>query len=601
MIDPTLAPYVVLAVVAVAFVLFVTERMRADGIAMGAAGALVLLGLLTPNQLLAVFSNEAPITVGAMFVLSAALDRTGVIEALGGTVTRLAGRSQALAMLAVTIGSASISAFMNNTPVVVIMTPVVIAMAYGLRTSPSKFLIPLSYATVLGGTCSMIGTSTNIVVSGAVTSYGLEPFHMFEITPLGVVLTLAGIVYLALFAPRLLPVRESFSDLNESSRRRQFLTEVLIPLGSPLLGKSLSDAGFVRKLGTRVIDVIRNRVSLADRLDAVVLEPGDRVVLRTNAGDVVSLRDQSDVAFESEGQHAIEPIGSQDTVLMEAIVGPQSRFVGHRLADLNLRRLYGVYILAVHRQNENLRGNFDKLRLAFGDTILLEGPPHGLRELFQRGAFVSLSQVTEQPLRRNKAPIALGALAAVIVLASLEIMPISALSLIASLVVVGAGCLDADEAYGAVRWPLLMLIFGSLALGKAMETSGAAQVVVDATMGLVSDLGPVIVLSMLYLVTMILTEFLSNNATAILLTPIAIGLAQSMGVDPRPFVVAVMFAASTAFATPIGYQTNTFVYGAGGYKFADFIKVGVPLNVIVWVLASLLIPVIWPLTPAVQP
>jgi di/tricarboxylate transporter len=318
--------------------------------------------------------------------------------------------------------------------------------------------------------------------------------------------------------------------------------------------------------------------------------------MRTNAGDVLGLRAQSDLVFEvPHEQHALEPIATQNTAIMEGIVGPQSRFVGYRVADLNLRRQFGVYILAIHRQNENLRTNFDQVRLAFGDTILLEGPAEGLKRLFEQGALVSLSELAETPLRRDRAWLALGALTVVILVASFEILPISTMALAASAVVILGGCLTADEAYSAIRWPLLMLIFGSLALGKALETSGGAQLVVDGALHLVQGLNPAVILSVLYLVTMILTEFLSNNATAILLTPIAINLAEGLGVDARPFVVAVMLAASNAYATPVGYQTNTFVYNAGGYKFSDFVRLGLPLNLITWIAASLIIPWAFPL------
>ena len=372
------------------------------------------------------------------------------------------------------------------------------------------------------------------------------------------------------------------------------MTEVLIPLGSPLVGKTADESEVAKKLNARVIDVIRDRISLASEMEKIVLQAGDRIVLRTNVGDVIGLRDKSDVLFGGTG-HAIEPIAAQNTSVMEGIVGPHSRFVGYRLADLNLRRQYSVYILAVHRQGENLSGNFDQVRLAFGDTILLEGPPDGLKRLFEQGALVSLSEPTEQPLRRNLGWLAISALVAVIVLATFEVLPISALALIASAVVIVGGCLDADEAYASLRWPMLMLIFGSLALGRAMETSGAAQLVVDGVMHVISGMSPAIILSVVYLITMILTEFMSNNATAILLTPIAVGLAHGIGTDPRPFVVAVMLASSNAFATPIGYQTNTFVYNAGGYKFSDFVKIGLPLNIIIWLSASFLIPYFFPL------
>jgi di/tricarboxylate transporter len=447
----------------------------------------------------------------------------------------------------------------------------------------------------LGGTCTLIGTSTNIVANGAAVQHGLAPFGLFEIGPVGLGLTLIGIAYLCTFGLRLLPDRETFSGITAGMRGRQFLTEVLVPLGSPLVGKTADESGLAKKLNARVIDVIRNRVSLAGETGAIVLQAGDRVVLRTNVGDVIGLREKSDVVFGTGAQHALEPIAAQGTSVMEGIVGPQSRFVGYRLADLNLRRQYSVYILAVHRHGENLGGNFDQVRLAFGDTVLMEGPPAGLKRLFEQGALVSLTDPAEQPLRRDRSWLAILALALVILCATLEVMPISGLALIAAVAVVVGGCLDADEAYNSVRWPLLMLIFGSLALGRAMESSGAAQLLVDGVMRGIAGLDPVVILSVVYLLTMVLTEFLSNNATAILLTPIAIGLAEGIGVDPRPFVVAVMLGASNAFATPIGYQTNTFVYNAGGYKFADFVRIGLPLNLITWLAASFLIPYFFPL------
>lgn len=590
-----LQPYFVLLLLVAVFGTMVSERLRVDVVAMVGVSLLLVTGTLSTKEVLAVFSNEAPITVAAMFVLSAALERTGVVERAGLLLSRYASGSPLIAMFTLTSSAAAVSAFMNNTPVVVILTPVTIALAHSLGLSASKFLIPLSYATVLGGTCSLIGTSTNIVANGAAVQQGMRPFTLFEISSVGIPLTIIGIIYLCTVGLRLLPSRETFSSIMAGSRQRQFLTEVLVPLGSPLIGKTADESGVGKKLNARVIDVIRDRISLAGEMDRVLLEAGDRVVLRTNVGDVIGLRDKSDVVFGATGQHAIEPIATQNTSVMEGIIGPHSRFVGYRLADLNLRRQYSVYILAVHRQGENLHGNFDQVRLAFGDTILLEGPADGLKRLFEQGALVSLSEPTEQPLRRHLGWLAISALVGVLVLATFEVLPISALALIASAVVIVGGCLDADEAYSSLRWPMLMLIFGSLALGKAMETSGAAQLVVDGVMHLITGMSPYVILSIVYLLTMILTEFLSNNATAILLTPIAIGLAHGIGIDPRPFVVAVMLASSNAFATPIGYQTNTFVFNAGGYKFTDFVKIGLPLNIIIWIAASFLIPTFFPL------
>jgi di/tricarboxylate transporter len=588
---------IVLLVLVGVFAAFVQERFRPDIVALSACCLLIALGILPVNDMLKAFSNSAPITVACMFVISTALDRTGVIDTLARSVTSRAVDNPLHSLLVVMGGAMLLSAFINNTPVVVILTPVVIAMAHAQKSSPSRYLMPLSYATILGGTCTLIGTSTNIIVDGVARQRGLEPFSIFEITGMGLLYGCFGLTYLALIGRHLIPDRETFSDLMPDSSKRQFLSEVLVPHGSPLIGKSIDEAGFLRKLGVRVVDLIRNRASLASELATLRLVPGDRVVLRTNAADVLALRDKGDVLFEALGGHAIEPIGSQNTVVMEGIVGPQSRFVGHRVADLNLRRLYGVYILAMHRHGENLGANFEQVRLSFGDTLLMEGPPEGLKQLFEQRALINLTEPTERPPRRDKAPIALGIALGVMLLAAGDILPIAALAIIAATLIVITRCLDADEAYAAIPWPLLMLIFGMLGVGYAMEGSGAAMFVVNRLFAVVRDFGPHVVLSMVYFVTMLLTEFMSNNAAAILITPIAIGIAQQLGVDPRPFAVAIMFAASASFATPIGYQTNTFVYNAGGYRFTDFVRVGAPMNLMLWMLASFMIPLFWPLTP----
>ncbi len=343
-----------------------------------------------------------------------------------------------------------------------------------------------------------------------------------------------------------------------------------------------------------VIDLIREERSFDPEHGEPALAAGDRLILRTSVADFMGLRDTGTVVGAAS-QHALEPITTRDLRMMEGIVGPRSSFVGQRVADLNLRRLYDTRILAIHRRNENLHGKLDQVRLQFGDSILLEGSADGLKRLFDRQEMINLTEITERPFRRNKAWIAVAAVLAVIVLSAFEAMPIAATSFIAACVVVGARCLDPDEAYKAIHWPILMLIFGMLAIGTAMDTSGAGALIVKELVGLVGFLGPVVVLSLVYFLTSFLTEFMTHNATAVLITPIAIGVAQQMGVDPRPFVVAVMFAASASFATPIGYATNTLVYGAGGYRFTDFIRVGLPLNLLLWIVASFVLPLFWPL------
>lgn len=583
----------VLLLLAGVFFCFLKEIYPPEVTALAASAILLATGIIETADFLGVFSSSAPITIAMMFILSAALERTGVVELIGDFLRKHARGSFLRTMLLMMFGSMVASAFMNNTPVVILLTPVIISLAGSLGVAPSRMLIPLSYSAIFGGTLTLVGTSTNILMSDVAKEAGQPPISMFEMTLPGLVLGAVGMVYMLLAGRFLLPDRASLASLVGQDGKRKFLARLLIPHGSRYIGKTLDKLPF-NTSGARILDVVRGEVSMRRHLKDLELMPGDRVVIKTDTGEILGLKDDGAVEFRDMDESGFEPVTADRTITMEASVGPNSHLRGRPIRDLKLRRKYGVYLMAVHRHEQNISRNIQDTRLQFADTLLLEGPPEGLQRLMEDGGIVNLTATSERPMRREKAPLAIGIALAVMGLAAAGVMPIAGLAVIGAVVVMLTRCVDPDEAFDAIDWRILFLIFGMLGMSMGMETTGAAQIIVESAVLLVGGLGPLAVLAAVYVVTSVLTEMVSNNAVAVLVGPIAIAIAIQLGYDPRPFIIAVMFAASASFATPIGYQTNTFVYGAGGYKFRDFIVVGLPLNVIFATVAVFVIPFFFP-------
>jgi di/tricarboxylate transporter len=582
----------VLLFVVLAIWLFASERFPVDLVALMILAGLLLTGLVTPTEGISGFSNEAVITVGAMFILSAGLQKTGSLSFFGRRLVRW-GRHEIILLLLVMLTVGGISAFINNTAAVAVFLPLVLVVCSRRKILASRLLIPMSYASQFGGVCTLIGTSTNLLVSSIAARSGVGAFSMFEFGRFGVILLATGVVYFLLLGRWLLPARRG-DRLTETYQLGEYITELRVLPGSPLINQTIVQSKFGQLHDATVLEILREKRKIWSPSDEPLLA-GDVLLVRGKIKDLMDLKETEKLEIEPEFKLRDESLQKEDLLLVEALVAPRSRLIDHTLAELDFRRRYNAIVLAIQQRHQTIHEKLNQARLSLGDSLLLQAPKEEINRLRRNENFIVLEQLEEPSMRRNKVPVALGIIAAVIALAASGLMPIMVTALIGCIVMVLSRCLTLEEAYAAVDWKVIFLLAGILPLGIAMENTGAAKLLADTSINLVGDLGPVAILAVLYLLTAILTECMSNNATAVLMAPIAISTAQALNVDPKPFLMAICFAASTSFATPVGYQTNTMVYHPGGYRFRDFMKVGIPLNIIFWVLAVYFIPRIWPL------
>ncbi len=584
----------VFIILAMAIVLFTTERVSFDISALIVMSALMLTGLLTPTEALVGFSNEATITIGAMFVLSEGMRQTGAIDAIGNFFSQLGQRNYWLAITSMMVVVGVISAFINNTAVVAIFIPIVLTVASALEISPSKLLMPLSFASMFGGVCTLVGTSTNILVSSIAEQHGLPAFSMFEFAPLGLIFFVTGIGYLLLIGIRLIPERSTTEEATTRFAMNEYLTDVVLQPGFKHFGQSPTESDLTHDLDLDVIQVFEKSGTLTAGGTRAMLKPGDTVRIRGNAREIKKLLAREDISLKPVKEwHDVDLEQDQDA-LVEAIIAPDADLVGQRIADVDFFHRFGAVVLAIRHHGKLHQDEIKEIRLSGGDSVLLSMDQEKVIEVKRNHAFVVASEMGFPNYRADKMLIVIAILIGVVAAAALNLAPILVTSVVGSILLVIFGCLTVEEAHAAIHWKVILLLAGIIPLGVAMEKTGAAELLSQNLLTVGRQWGPVAILSLFFFLSMMLTNFISNQATAVLLAPIAIQAAQALGVNTQPLLVAVTFAASLSFMTPVGYQTNTLIYGPGQYKFTDFTKIGTPLNLIFWLLATLLIPVFWP-------
>lgn len=582
-----------LLILLIAIILFATDWIRMDLVSLMVLMAVVLTGLVTPEEAFSGFSNPAVITVAAMFVLGSGISTTGAISTLGEHLFRMTGHNQTLMIVAIMGTVAFFSAFINNIGATAVLMPVVIMMAQRSKISPSKLLIPLAFGSLLGGVCTLIGTPPNILINTLLRQYTGEGFSMFSFAPLGIILLACGISYMAFIGHRLLPQRKS-GTLTEAYQVKEYITEVEILEGSPLHGQTIAKSLIERELNMKVRALLRNRRKFPRPKRNRKLYAGDILFLEGDPEGILKVRKEKGIEVVPERDNPQPGADHGKIVVVEASLSPNSEMVGKTLRQERFADTHGLTVLAIWRSGASVVRKVDHVTLRFGDVLLLQGPEEKVRHLGKGHGFLVLGGVDPVSYRPRRAPIAMATIFGVILLSVTGVAPIMVAATLGALIMIITRCLTMKEAYDSIDWPILMLIAGTLPLGHAMENSGAAKLLASMIIDGVGSYGPWVVLGAVFLITFCLTEVMSHAAAAVLVAPIAYNTAVDLAVSPQPFFMAVAIAASMCFMTPISHQSNALVMGPGGYKFFDYTKVGTPLNIMVWIISTLVIPLLFP-------
>lgn len=582
------------AILAGAVALFAWDIFPADKVSLLVLGALVLARLIEPHQAVAGFGNQATIAVACMLALSYGIERTGVLNVIAQRIVKAAGASENGVLLAIMVAVGFLSAFINNTAAVALFLPLTISVARQQGFSVSKLLMPMSFAAIFAGTCTLIGTSTNLLVSSEIQKRDLGwEIGMFDFTGMGLVLFAGGTIYMLLLGKRLIPSRRTGESLTEDFRLKTFVTDLKVQSESPLIGLTAPETRLGEKYKAQIIEILRGKQRLLASGPSATIQEGDDLLVSCDTGSLISIQRELKLAHKVL-QLKDQDLQDQNISLMEAWIAPNSRLIESTLKEINFRQTYQATALAVRSHGRTIREKVGNYRFGYGDSLLIVAPREQLAWLHRSPDFLMMEEVQGETPRSDKMFLALAIFAALVFVASMDLLKVHEAALIAVAAMVVTGCIRLHELYSAISWQTLVMLACLIPLGSAMDNTGLAAAIAEQLTGTLQQWGPIAVLSGMYLLTSLLTSIMSNNATAVLMVPICLSVASQLGVSPQPFVFAVMFAASASFMTPVGYQTNVFIFAPGGYKFSDFFLVGAPLNLIFWILASVMIPVFWP-------